>query len=656
LLRRRWPSCKETQCWTVKLAGRELAGCFVNAPKRVLTMPKQLEDYLRTTLASIGDAVISTDVEGRILFVNKVALSLLRTTAANVAGKPIDEIFHIQNEFTRETVENPVAKLLLDGVTDDLPDHTVLVAQDGTEIPIDLSIAAIRDEDGVLQGAVLVFRDITARRKAELTQRLLAAIVESSDDAIISKDVNGIVTSWNKAAERIFGYSAAEMIGKPINVIAAPDRIDEMPAILERIKRGERIDHYETVRKAEDGRLVTVSLTVSPIYDEYKRIIGASKIARDITEQIRTRLELAEEKEWLRVTLSSIGDGVITTDGAGRVAYLNPVAEQLTGWQTSEASGRALEEVFTIINEDSRLTVENPATKVLREGVIAGLANHTLLITREGHERSIDDSGAPIRVNSGEIRGVVLVFRDVTDRRAEERERQAQALELRRANEELTHFAYAVAHDLREPLRTIATFSELLHRSFKNGSQAGIETAIHHIVAGTQRMQTLLNDLLAYSRAGGSQESAVLVDTNAALSLALDNLKAAIAESGATITSDSLPPVPGHSAHIVEVFQNLVGNAIKYRSESAPHVQICAQKNDHEWIFSVRDNGEGIRPEHREKIFRPFTRLHGGDIPGTGMGLAICSKIIERYGGRMWVTSQPGEGSEFFFSLPEAAS
>jgi PAS domain S-box-containing protein len=356
-------------------------------------MPKELEHYLRTTLASIGDAVISTDAEGRIAFITKVALSLLRTTEADIRGKHIDEVFNIQNEFTRRKVESPLLKVLGGGVTVGLANHTVLIARDGTEIPIDDSAAPIRGDDGEVQGAVLVFRDVTPRRKAEATQRLLAAIVESSEDAIISKDVNGIVTTWNKGAERIFGYSAGEMIGKPIALIAAPDRVDEMPRILEQIKRGERIDHYETVRKAKDGRLVYISLTVSPIHDEQGRIVGASKIARDITEQRRVRAELAEEKERLRVTLNSIGDGVITTNSAGGVLYLNPVAEQLTGWDNSEASGRPLEEVFRIINEDSRQTVEDPAIRVLREGRTVGLANHTLLITKNGNERSIDDSG-----------------------------------------------------------------------------------------------------------------------------------------------------------------------------------------------------------------------------------------------------------------------
>ena len=617
-------------------------------------MRKRLEEYLRTTLASIGDAVISTDAEGCVVFVNQVALSLLRATEANVKGKHIDQVFNIQNEFTRRKLESPLKRVLGDGVTVGLANHTVLIAQDGTEIPIDDTAAPIRGDDGEVQGAVLVFRDITPRRQAELTQQLLAAIVEASDDAIISKNLNGIITSWNRGAERIFGYSAADMIGKPISTIAAPDRVDEMPRMLESIKAGERIEHYETARRAKDGKIVNISLTVSPVHDKEGRIVGASKIARDITDQLRVRAELAQEKERLRVTLRSIGDGVITTDSAARVAYLNPVAEELTGWESSEAVGKPLEEVFKIINEDSRETVENPARKVLKEGIIVGLANHTLLITKDGKERSIDDSGAPIRVDGGELSGVVLVFRDVTERRAGDREFHTQALQLRRTNEELNQFAYAVTHDLREPLRNVVNFSQLLVREYRGRSESDVQTFVGYITEGVQRMEMLLNDLLAYSQSGGPLETSTApVDTNKALKAALDNLRMSIAESGAVVTSDYLPSVYSNDGHLMQVFQNLVSNAIKYRrSDTAPSIHVRAQKIEHEWIFGVRDNGIGISPEYQATIFGLFKRLHGREIQGTGIGLAICSKVIERHGGRIWVTSEPGQGSEFFFSLP----
>ncbi len=194
------------------------------------------------------------------MLANKVAQSLLRASEADIAGKHLDDVFKIVNEFSRAKVESPVTKVLREGNVVGLANHTVLIARDGTEIPIDDSGAPIRGEDGPIRGTVLVFRDITERRHAEQASQLLSAIVESSDDAIISKDLNGVVTSWNKGAEQMFGYSPEEMIGQPISVLAPADREDEMPRILERIKRGDRIDNYQTVRRVKSGELIHVSL------------------------------------------------------------------------------------------------------------------------------------------------------------------------------------------------------------------------------------------------------------------------------------------------------------------------------------------------------------------------------------------------------------
>ena len=384
-----------------------------------------------TTLRSIGDAVVATDAEGRVTFANRVALSLLRWPELEVSGRPLDEVFRIVNEETRATVASPVARVLGEGGMAGLANHTVLIARDGTETPIDDSAAPLLGSDNKMQGAVLVFRDITERRHAEAASRLLASIVESSGDAIISQDLQGVVTTWNIGAERIFGYTAEEMIGKPSSVLAAPQFPDEMAHILERVARGERVDQYRTIRRTKSGGLMHASVTVSPVLNAAGRITGASKIIRDITVQVEAQREVAEQRERLRVTLSSIGDGVLSTDSAGRLSYLNPVAERLTGWTNQEASGRPIEEVFRIVNETSRQTVENPAGKVLREGKVAGLANHTLLIARDGSEIAIDDSAAPIRDARNEMTGVVLVFRDVTGKRATERLIAQQSAELR---------------------------------------------------------------------------------------------------------------------------------------------------------------------------------------------------------------------------------
>src|SRR5688572_16787841 len=252
-------------------------------------------------------------------------------------------------------------------------------------------------------------------------QAYLAAIVESSDDAIISKNLDGIIQSANAAAGRLFGYTAGELIGRSVRILIPPDRQSEEDKILARIRRGERVDHFETVRVAKDGRLIDISLTVSPVRDASGAIIGVSKVARDITERKQAAAALAAQREWFRVTLASIGDGIIASDPDGRVTYMNGIAEGLTGWTSESAQGLPLADVFEIVNETTRQPVDNPAGLVIRTGRILGLANHTLLINRDGTERPILDSAAPILGESGNILGVVLVFRDVTEqRRAEE--------------------------------------------------------------------------------------------------------------------------------------------------------------------------------------------------------------------------------------------
>lgn len=246
---------------------------------------------------------------------------------------------------------------------------------------------------------------------------LLAAIVNSSDDAIISKDLSGTITSWNPAAERIFGYKASEVIGGPISVIIPPDRGHEEIDILSRISRGESINHFETVRVAKNGAPVELSVTISPLHHQGK-IIGASKVARVISDQKRLERELEYQRSRLEATLQSIGDAVIVTKTDGSVAFMNGVAETLTEWPIEDAVNKPLEAVFNIVNERTRARVENPAIRALREGTIVGLANHTVLIGKNGAEYAVDDTAAPIRNSANEILGSVLVFRDVSAARA----------------------------------------------------------------------------------------------------------------------------------------------------------------------------------------------------------------------------------------------
>jgi PAS domain S-box len=249
-------------------------------------------DLLRTTLRSIGDAVIATDAQGRVRFLNPVAERLTGWTESDALDRDSTEVFRIVNEETRNPVESPIEKVIRDGVVVGLANHTVLIDRAGTERPIDDSGAPIRDEKGDLIGTVVVFRDISERRRTEAQMALLAAVVEDSEDAIYTKTLDGVVTSWNPAAERMYGYPAAEMVGQPVGILAPPDKPNEVPEILTRVARGERIRHYETERITRDGRILLVSKSISPLRNPRGEIIGASSIVRDMTESIRQKREI----------------------------------------------------------------------------------------------------------------------------------------------------------------------------------------------------------------------------------------------------------------------------------------------------------------------------------------------------------------------------
>lgn len=252
----------------------------------VQQLRRQIE-ALEVTLRSIGDAVIATDVQGRVTFLNPVAERLTGWSAADARNQPFETIFRIVNEHTALPVENPVSKVLQTGGIVGLANHTVLITRDGRRVPIDDSGAPVRLAGGDLIGIIVVFRDVTDRKRAEHERAWLAAIVDSTDDAIISKTLDGIITSWNPAATRLYGYEPAEIIGKPITTIIPPELRAEETGILARLRCGERVDHFETTRVAKDGRRIDVSLTISPIRDEDGTIVGASKIARDITARKR---------------------------------------------------------------------------------------------------------------------------------------------------------------------------------------------------------------------------------------------------------------------------------------------------------------------------------------------------------------------------------
>jgi PAS domain S-box-containing protein len=386
--------------------------------QRAEAQASESREQLLTTLRSIGDAVISTDPRGRVTFMNEVAQTLTGWPLREAEGLDLREVFRIVNQETRKEVESPVTEVLRKGTIVGLANHTVLLAKDGREIPIDDSGAPIKDGSGNITGVVLVFRNITERQQADEVRRRLASIVESSDDAIIGKTLDGIITSWNASAERLYGYSAEEMVGRPISMLVPPDRPDEVPKILERLKNGERIQQYDTRRVTRDGEVLDVSLTISPIRNAAGNIIGASTIARDVTAARRTQQALTESEERLKQALEAAHMGSWEWNMETGVVTWSETIAPLHGLAPDEFKG-TFENFNELIHPEDRELLRQAIARAVEQRIDYNVEFRVVWPDSsvhwiEGKGRAFyDAAGKPVRMT-----GLAM---DITDRkRAEE--------------------------------------------------------------------------------------------------------------------------------------------------------------------------------------------------------------------------------------------
>lgn len=368
--------------------------------------------------------------------------------------------------------------------------------------------------------------------------------------------------------------------------------------------------------------------------------------------------EISTQREWLRGVLSSIGEAVIATDMDGTVTFSNQVAAALTGWPIEEARGKPLATVYKVIHTKA---AEPPSDTTTTQEVLLSSTDSKRLLTRQGQTIAIDDNTADIKDAHGKRVGTVLVFRDVTRRDQIEQERlrliesqRRYADLLRRSNEQLHQFAYIASHDLQEPLRMVTSYLQLLEQRYSTSLDADAHDFIGFAVDGAARMKELITGLLTYARIETDDQTPhTLTSLQTVLDKVLTNLAAPIADSGTVITQDALPELPADSLQMMQLFQNLISNAIKFRGEQPPHIHIGAEATKDDWHFWVQDNGIGIAPDFQERIFGMFQRArHRSDYAGTGIGLAICKKVVERHHGRIWVESAAGAGTTFHFTLP----
>ena len=498
-------------------------------------------------------------------------------------------------------------------------------------------------------------QDLTSRKQTEVDQLRLAAIVESSDDAIVSKTLDGIITSWNLAAERMFGYSSQEAVGQHITLIIPPELRSEEEMILSKLRKGEHIDHFETVRMRKDGSRLDISLSISPIKNKAGQIIGASKIARDITESKRLRRELEllyqavqQSRDQLDIILQGVADGIVVYDSHSRIIYANDAAAYMTGF----VSVQALMEIpisaaaarYEIIDEQRQ---PFPPDQFTYRRVLAGEQEAEAIMGYRPKAESQPERWAflksrPVCNERGEVSMVVTIIHDITERVAAEERKDA--------------FISMASHELKTPVTSLKGFTQVLQRRLsKQKDQQGLHY-LSRMDAQITRLTKLVTDLLDTSRmqVGKLAFQRESLNLDSLVDEIVENVQASTTTHEIIVEGRTDAYILGDKDRLGQVLVNLLTNAVKY-SPQADKVVVRLFHEHNQAIVSVQDFGIGIDEAHHQQIFERFYQVNDLEertYSGLGIGLYISKEIIDRHGGSITIKSHKGEGATFIVALP----
>ena len=635
-------------------------GILVTAAIRDISVRKEAEKHLarmegryRGLLEAAPDAMVVVNQKGDIVLLNVQAEKQFGYRRDELVGQRVKNI--IPKGFAerliadeKRSVEDALAQQIGTGI------ELTGLRKNGSEFPIEIMLSPLESAEGVLVTAAI--RDISVRKEAEKhlarMEGRYRGLLEAAPDAMVVVNQGGEIVLLNVQAEKQFGYRRDELLGQKVkNIIPsgfaerliADEKRSVEDALAQQIGTG-----IELIARRKNGSEFPIEIMLSPL-DSAEGILVTAAI-RNISVRREAEKHLALMEGRYRGLLEAAPDAMVVVNPSGDIVLLNVQAEKQFGYHRDELVGQRMKNIIPAgfaerLIADALRSAEDALAQQIGTGI------ELTARRKDGSEFPIEIMLSPLESAEGIL--VTAAIRDITMRKVAEAHLLYKVEELNRSNEELGQFAYIASHDLQEPLRMVASYTQLLARRYKGKLDSDADEFITFAVDGANRMQRLIQDLLAYSRVGTKGKELLQTSSEDALERSLLNLRAAIADSGALVTHDPLPAVLADEVQLIQLFQNLVGNAIKYQRAGTPKIHISASKNGGtKWTFSVRDNGLGIDPQYFERIFVMFQRLHKREeFAGTGIGLAICKKIVERHGGTISVESQPGQGSNFLFAL-----